>query len=64
MITRWIPVLLLMLVALTALSAVDAVAVQVGDTAPDFTLLDPDGQSYTLSAYRGKVVVLAFIGYG
>ena len=53
-----------MIAAMSALSAVDAVAVEVGDEAPDFTLLDPDGQSYTLSAYRGKVVVLAFIGYG
>ena len=38
--------------------------VQVGQEAPDFTLTDPDSQSYTLSAYRGQVVVLCFIGYG
>ena len=60
---RWIPTLVLALSALL-LSSTDANAVQVGDEAPDFTLLDPDGQSYTLSSYRGKVVVLAFIGYG
>jgi peroxiredoxin Q/BCP len=31
-----------------------------GDTAPDFTLLGTGGASFTLSAYRGKPVVLAF----
>lgn len=29
-----------------------------GDTAPDFTLPDQDGKPHTLSAYRGKTVVL------
>jgi peroxiredoxin len=33
-------------------------AVRVGDTAPDFTATDTNGQSHTLSAYRGKFVVL------
>ncbi len=33
-------------------------AVHVGDTAPDFTATDSNGQSHTLSAYRGKFVVL------
>jgi peroxiredoxin len=33
-------------------------AVRVGDTAPDFTATDSNGQSHTLSAYRGKFVVL------
>jgi peroxiredoxin len=27
---------------------------------PDFQLLDPDGKSYKLSAYKGKVIVLNF----
>ena len=29
--------------------------------APDFTLLNQDGESVTLSDYDGKVVVVAFI---
>ena len=33
---------------------------QVGMTAPDFTLLDKDGNSVTLSALRGRKVVLYF----
>lgn len=35
----------------------DAKAV-VGQAAPDFTLTDLDGKSHTLSAYKGKTVVL------
>jgi peroxiredoxin len=34
--------------------------VKVGDMAPDFTLKDQDGKDFTLSAYRGKRVLLAF----
>jgi len=32
----------------------------VGDTAPDFTLKDGDGKDWTLGAQRGKTVVLLF----
>ena len=32
----------------------------VGDLAPDFTLMGSDGKQYTLSAMRGKHVVVAF----
>jgi peroxiredoxin len=35
-------------------------SVDVGTQAPDFTLLDQDRQPVTLSAQRGKPVVLAF----
>lgn len=31
-----------------------------GDTAPDFTLKDGDGNGWTLSEHRGKTVVLLF----
>ena len=34
--------------------------IQVGETAPDFTLADQSGQSVSLSALRGKTVVLFF----
>lgn len=33
---------------------------QPGEQAPDFTLLDQHGQPHTLSAYKGKKVVLYF----
>ena len=32
----------------------------IGDTAPDFTLPDGDGNDWTLSDHRGKVIVLMF----
>lgn len=35
-------------------------ALDVGSLAPDFTLPDQERQSVTLSAYRGRPVVLAF----
>lgn len=38
----------------------NAVCVEEGQEAPDFTISDIDGNSVTLSAYRGKVVLLAF----
>jgi cytochrome oxidase Cu insertion factor (SCO1/SenC/PrrC family) len=47
-----------------AAAALPAAAVGPGDSAPDFTLQDAGGASYTLSAYQGKVVLLALIGYG
>ena len=31
-----------------------------GDLAPDFTLLDQDGEQVSLSSFRGKAVVLYF----
>jgi peroxiredoxin len=41
-----------------ACSRKDAGSAGVGQAAPDFTLADTDGKSHTLSALRGKVVVL------
>ncbi|MGB9776193.1 MAG: peroxiredoxin [Anaerolineae bacterium] len=38
----------------------DKTAVEVGDVAPDFTLKDQNEQEVTLSALRGKKVVLSF----
>lgn len=38
--------------------------VNVGDTAPDFTLKDQDGNEHTLSSYAGdKPVVLVFVPF-
>ena len=35
-----------------------------GKPAPDFTLKDVENQDITLSAYRGKPIILAFWAYG
>lgn len=41
--------------------APEAVALKVGDKAPDFTLPDQNGKPYSLSQFQGKEsVVLAF----
>ena len=38
-----------------------AIALEVGDIAPDFTLSASDGKAYALSQFRGKqAVVIAF----
>ncbi len=52
------------LAALLTLPAA-ALAVGVGDTAPDFSFTDVQSDStLTLSSFHGKVVVLAFFFYG
>ena len=38
----------------------DLERIQVGQVAPDFTLLDIDGNEVTFSDFRGKKVVLVF----
>ena len=38
----------------------DGFIVKVGDEAPDFTVTTIDGEKYTLSEFRGKVVMLQF----
>ncbi|MDX1613058.1 MAG: TlpA disulfide reductase family protein [Candidatus Promineifilaceae bacterium] len=38
----------------------DSGALEVGDPAPDFTLNDLDGQPVTLSAFRGRPVIINF----
>lgn len=38
----------------------DKITIEVGDIAPDFTLKDQNEQEVTLSALRGKKVVLSF----
>jgi thioredoxin-dependent peroxiredoxin len=57
-----LPLLLLMLALTFALTAcmTAAAAPAVGTTAPDFTLKSQDGNSITLSQFRGKWVVLYF----
>ena len=38
------------------------ITLNVGDTAPDFTAFDQNGNAHTLSQLRGKKVVLLFYG--
>lgn len=52
--------LLAAIVAIVATGALLA-APRPGETAPDFTLPDLDGEEHTLSDHRGKVVVLEWI---
>jgi len=44
--------------ALLLFAAATALAVKVGEPAPDFTGTDSNGKAQTLSAYKGKYVVL------
>jgi cytochrome oxidase Cu insertion factor (SCO1/SenC/PrrC family) len=47
--------------AKTTANAPEPAVLKVGDKAPDFTLPDQNGNSYTLSQFQGKEnVVLAF----
>lgn len=52
------------LLVVLALFAVSALAVKVGDSAPDFTGNDSHGQPHKLSDYRGKFVVLEWHNNG
>lgn len=44
----------------SAVETDDGFIVKVGDEAPDFTVTTIDGEKYTLSEFRGKVVMLQF----
>ena len=54
---------LTVLAALCLLPPADAHALDVNQPAPDFTLLDLDGQEQTLSDFRGDYVVLEWTNY-
>ena len=49
------------LVAGLSLASVSAAKVEVGAPAPDFTLTDIDGNTHSLSDFRGKTVVLEWV---
>ena len=54
----------MLLCALLALSATANEKLKVGDMAPDFTLPATDGNTYTLSDFRGKqAVVVACVAF-
>lgn len=48
-------------VSLAALCSGQAATAEVGKTAPDFTLTDINGNQHSLSAYKGKTVVLEWV---
>lgn len=52
------------ILVLLMLLAASALAVKVGDQAPDFTGTDSHGQTHKLSDYRGKFVVLEWHNNG
>jgi peroxiredoxin len=49
------------LMAVLAAASVAAAGVNVGDTAPAFTLKDTEGNSVSLSDFEGKIVVLEWL---
>jgi len=49
------------LMAVLAAASVSAAGVNVGDTAPAFTLKDTEGNSVSLSDFEGKIVVLEWL---
>ena len=53
-------VLLLFLLTVLFLSGTPCLAVKLNNPAPDFILKDLQGNKHTLSAYKGRVVVLNF----
>lgn len=59
---RTLSLAVLCLSLLLAIPTLSAAAVNVGDVAPDFKLDDLNGKAVSLSAYRGKVVLLNFWG--
>ena len=50
--------------ALLSTPAARAQAPQVGNPAPDFSLTDTHGQTRSLSAFKGKTVVLEWVNHG
>lgn len=52
------------ILAFALLLAPSAIAVKVGDAAPDFTAKDVDGKSVSLSDHKGKYVVLEWHNQG
>jgi len=55
----------LSLAALAALIfSFSAIAAKVGEEAPDFSLTDVNGETHSLTDYKGKIVVLEWVNHG
>lgn len=50
----------LLILTIYSMSSLAQTKLQIGDNAPDFTGKDQDGKQITLSAYKGKKVILYF----
>ena len=49
------------LMSMLAVASVAMAGMNVGDVAPDFTLVDTEGKSVSLSDFEGKIVVLEWL---
>ena len=60
--SRWISMLMVVLVSVALLfsNAGDAMALNVGDKAPDFTLPSTTGEKISLGQFQGKKPVVLF----
>ena len=54
----------LIVTVIILLTSVSFAQVEIGQLVPDFSYLDTNGETHSLSEYRGKVLFLALIGYG
>lgn len=61
---KWKMVAAAALAAAWTWSSAAIAAVEIGKPAPDFTLVDSNGQSHSLSDFKGKVVVLEWLNHG
>jgi cytochrome oxidase Cu insertion factor (SCO1/SenC/PrrC family) len=53
---------ILLVAAVVAVGAHEAAALEIGQSAPDFTLPSTTGEKISLSQYRGKLVLVEFYG--
>ncbi len=51
------------IISLILIAASLTLAQNVGQPAPDFTLTDTNGNTHSLSDYRGKIVYIYWFGY-
>ena len=61
--SKLLPVAVMLLALVSASPAYGPGGPDVGQAAPNFTAVDQDGKKFSLSDYRGKVVVLDFWGF-
>jgi peroxiredoxin len=52
---------LMIMTTVLAVASLAAAGVDVGERAPEFTLMDTEGNSVSLSDFAGKVVVLEWL---
>lgn len=57
-------VLSILVVASLYFATADSQKAKVGEMAPDFTLTSSDGNTHSLSDFKGKYVVLEWVNYG